>query len=123
MFRPGLASKPWLWPGFRRLRLSGSPGRAKAPTDGLAWAWPGPSRGLSTQIYTQMNNKYQNIIYAHGTELEVHKANLLVNLKIQFYIILILVQKQGLPTLLFIITLARLLIRIHFNFKSVEFFS
>ena len=51
MFRPGLAWKPWLWPGFRWLWLSESVGRAKAVSDGSALAWPGLSRGPSTGKY------------------------------------------------------------------------
>ncbi|OAX33963.1 hypothetical protein K503DRAFT_480545 [Rhizopogon vinicolor AM-OR11-026] len=42
MFRLGLAQKPRLWP-------SGSEGRAKAPIDGLALAWPGLSHGPSRE--------------------------------------------------------------------------
>ena len=30
MFWPGLAQKPWLWLGLRRLRLSGEMGQAMA---------------------------------------------------------------------------------------------
>ena len=46
MFRPGLAQKPQLWLGPRRLWLSRNLGRAKAPTDGLALARLGPSPGF-----------------------------------------------------------------------------
>jgi len=46
LFRPSLASKPWLWLGLRRLRLSQTPGQAKAIKQGLAPAWPGLGRGF-----------------------------------------------------------------------------
>jgi hypothetical protein len=36
LFRPGLAWKPRLWPGLRRLRLSKFPGQAQAVNSGLA---------------------------------------------------------------------------------------
>ncbi|KAG1724972.1 hypothetical protein EDB19DRAFT_1833956 [Suillus lakei] len=48
MFRPGLAQKPRLWPGFRRLRLAKNPGQAKAASDGRLWPGSGLSRGPST---------------------------------------------------------------------------
>jgi hypothetical protein len=38
-------------PGFRRLWLSESVGRAKAISDGSALAWPGLSHGPSTGKY------------------------------------------------------------------------
>ena len=41
LFRPGLAWKPRLWLGLRRLWLPQPPGRAKAIGNGLALAWPG----------------------------------------------------------------------------------
>jgi hypothetical protein len=47
LFRPGLASKPRLWLGLRRLWLSQHTGQAKALNQGLALAWPGPGRGFS----------------------------------------------------------------------------
>ena len=40
-FRPGLAWKPRLWLGLWGLRLSKTPGRAKAKVRGLALAWSG----------------------------------------------------------------------------------
>jgi hypothetical protein len=46
LFRPGLAWKPRLWPGLRRLWLPQTSGQAKAATHGLAQAWPGPGRGF-----------------------------------------------------------------------------
>ncbi len=46
LFGPGLAQKPWLWPGLRGLWLSQKLGQAKAPTHGLALAWLGPSHGF-----------------------------------------------------------------------------
>ncbi|KAG1719803.1 hypothetical protein EDB19DRAFT_1836418 [Suillus lakei] len=48
MFRPGLAQKPRLWPGFRWLRLAKNPGQAKAASDGRLWPGSGLSRGPST---------------------------------------------------------------------------
>jgi len=56
MFRPGLAWKPRLWPGFWRLWLSKSAGRARAVNDGWLWLGFGPSRGpgvkfITNQIY------------------------------------------------------------------------
>jgi hypothetical protein len=50
MFRPGLAQKPRLWLGLKRLWLSQNLGRAKAPTDGLALARLGPSPGFWQRI-------------------------------------------------------------------------
>ena len=49
MFGPGLACKPGLGPGLRRLRLSRMLGRAKAPTQGLAQAWLGLGRGFGRE--------------------------------------------------------------------------
>ena len=46
LFRPGLASKPRLWLGLRRLWLSQHTGQAKAVNQGLALAWPGPGHGF-----------------------------------------------------------------------------
>jgi hypothetical protein len=46
LFRPGLASKPRLWLGLRRLRLSQTLGQAKAVNHGLALAWPGLGPGF-----------------------------------------------------------------------------
>ena len=46
MCGPGLACKPGLGPGLRRLRLSRMLSPAKAPTQGLAQAWLGLSRGF-----------------------------------------------------------------------------
>jgi hypothetical protein len=40
MFRPGLALKPRLWPGLRRLWPLELLGQAKAINDG--WLWPEP---------------------------------------------------------------------------------
>ena len=46
LFRPGLACKPRLWLGLRRLWLSPMPGQAKAVNDSLALAWLGLGRGF-----------------------------------------------------------------------------
>ena len=46
LFRPGLAWKPRLWPGLRRLRLSKSRGQAQAVNNGLAWLGLGPGHGF-----------------------------------------------------------------------------
>ena len=50
LFRPGLAWKPWLWPGLRWLWLSQTPGQAKAIKHGLALAWPGLGQGFLVYV-------------------------------------------------------------------------
>src|SRR5258707_7758365 len=59
LFQPGLAQKPQLWLGLKRLWLCEIVGRAKAIFHSLALAWPSPGRGFCT--YDNNNKCIQRI--------------------------------------------------------------
>ncbi|KAG1731216.1 major facilitator superfamily domain-containing protein [Suillus paluster] len=65
IFRPGLARKPRLRPGFRRLGLAKIPGRAKAASDGWLWLGFGLSRGPSTEN----GEKHSEDNFHHGVSI------------------------------------------------------
>jgi hypothetical protein len=46
MFWPGLAQKPWLWPGLQGLWLSKESSQAVVQGSSLAQAWPGLGQGF-----------------------------------------------------------------------------
>ena len=72
MFRPGLAWKPRLWPGFWQLRLSKSAGRARAINDGWLWLGFGPSRGPPGENSVQI--KYIEYREAHSPTVWIECA-------------------------------------------------
>ncbi|KAG2107191.1 uncharacterized protein F5147DRAFT_698007 [Suillus discolor] len=57
MFRPGLAQKPQLWPGFRRLWPAKNPSQAKAANDGWLWPGSGLSCGSSREFAILLMNR------------------------------------------------------------------
>jgi hypothetical protein len=56
MFRPGLAWKPWLWPGFLWLRLGKIPGQVLGHGLGLFMAWLGLGHSLYYIIFLAMQD-------------------------------------------------------------------
>jgi len=74
MCRPGLAWKPRLWPGFQRLWLSESTGRAKAVIDGSALAWLGLSRGLGAKITIKISAHRRSCLRLNYSECTRYKA-------------------------------------------------
>lgn len=76
MFRPGLARKPRLWPGFRQLGLAKIPGWAKAASDSWLWLGSGLSRGPSTDNVTSNNLLEVTLCYPVAIESEGHQISI-----------------------------------------------
>ena len=56
MFWPGLASKPWLWPGLRQLQLAEILSQAMGHGFGLVTAWLGLGHGFSALFSLEFRN-------------------------------------------------------------------